>query len=280
MDIIGGKDLSEEIRAELREANAKTGLVPLLAIIVVGDDRENLLYIGLKQRAMEAIGGKTRIVALPSNVSKDSLLEEIELLNADAEIHGILLQLPLPAALIPFQEEFLEAISPQKDVDGFNPSSRGRLMGDQPGFISCAALACMEVSRRFATPLKGKSVLLVGDSFDVIQPLAILFLKESALVTTIPRFDPVYFKQADITVIEKGNPLLVKDGAKPGSLLIDAGFHFHQEHMCGNVDRDAMKPIDGHLLAVPGGMGPILIAELLRNVCEAAQKANRGGIGE
>jgi len=139
----------------------------------------------------------------------------------------------------------------------------------------------MEVSQRYHSPLKNKSVLLVGDSFDVIKPLALLYMREGARVTVLPDYDPSYLKDADIAVIEKGGPLLVKNaGVKTGSLLIDAGFFWHNDHLCGNIDRDSFENAKGHLLPSPGGMGPLLIAELMANLSRAAKQSKEGNDGE
>jgi methylenetetrahydrofolate dehydrogenase (NADP+)/methenyltetrahydrofolate cyclohydrolase len=146
-------------------------------------------------------------------------------------------------------------------------------MGAEPDFISCAALACMEVSRRYMSPLADKRVLLVGNSFDVIQPLALMFIKAACSVSIIPRYYPAALQDMDIAIIENGTPLVVnQEGVKSGALLIDAGFHWHQERVCGNIDREAMAKVEGYLLPVPGGMGPLLIAQLMVNLSQAAQK--------
>ncbi len=273
MEIISGKTISDEIRAVLKEKNARTGTCPCLAIIDVGNNQENALYIGLKQSAIDAIGGKAKIIKMPEDTRRESLLEQIRNLNQDREVDGILLQLPIPDSLEPFREEFLEAIAPYKDVDGFSPVNRGRLMGAEPSFISCAALACIDICHRFRSPLAHQKVLLVGDSFDVIQPLALMFIKELCEVAIIPQYYPEAMQDIDIAIIEKGTPHLVDhQGVKAGALIIDAGFHWFQDRTCGNVDRDGMAGVEGHLLPVPGGMGPLLIAHLMKNLSQASGK--------
>jgi methylenetetrahydrofolate dehydrogenase (NADP+)/methenyltetrahydrofolate cyclohydrolase len=273
MEIISGKAIADEIKARLKESNEQAGITPCLAVIDVGDNKENSLYINLKKNAIDAIGGSARITKLPEDVKREELLLHIKQLNQDKEVDGILLQLPLPEHLESFQEEFLEAIAPDKDVDGFCPRNRGRLMGSESAFISCAALACVDICYRFMSPLAGKKVLLVGDSFDVIQPLALMFMKELCELVIIPQYYPEAMKDIDIAIIEKGLPLGVKnEHVKAGVLLIDAGFHWYQERVCGNVDRDAVAGVGGYLLPVPGGMGPLLIAHLMENLCRAARK--------
>ena len=273
MKIISGKAIADEIKANLREANTSQGVSPGLVVIDIGENKENALYIGLKKNAVEAIGGRIRIINLAADASREEVLTIIQAANRDLAVDGILLQLPLPETLEPYRQDFLEAISPQKDVDGFNPHNRGLLMGAEPYFISCAALACMDISRRYMKPIFGKKVLLVGDSFDVIQPLALMFIKESCQVTVIPEYHPSCMEDMDIAIIENGAPLVVnQEGVKEGALLIDAGFHWHQDRVCGNIDKDAVAGLDGYLLPVPGGMGPLLIASLMENLSRAARK--------
>lgn len=273
MEIISGKAIADELKANLRSYNANAGISPCLAVIDVGDNKENELYIGLKKAAVQAIGGSTRIIHLDQAVKSEAVVEKIQELNQDPAVDGILLQLPLPAGLDQYQEDFLEAIAPHKDVDGFCPRNRGLLMGDKPGFISCAARACMDICSRYMSPLAGKRVLLVGNSFDVIQPLALMFIKALCRVAIIPQYAREAIKDMDIAIIESGFPLVVENaGVKPGALLIDAGFHWHQERVCGNIDRDAFAELEGYLLPVPGGMGPLLIAQLMVNLSHAAQK--------
>ena len=273
MQIISGKTIADEIKVKLKESNGAAGISPCLAIINIGDNKENLLYIGLKKTAVDAIGGQSRIINLAEDTQPEQLLEIIQDLNRDAGVDGILLQLPLSPALEAYREEFLQAIVSHKDVDGFSPLNRGLLMGAEPAFISCAAMACMDVCHKYLKSLEGKKVLLVGNSFDVIQPLALMFIKEACEVNIIPRYYPAAMQDIDIAVVEHGAPLVVKkQGIKPGALLIDAGFHWHQEKVCGNVDRDELADAEGYLLPVPGGMGPLLIAQLMENLCKAARK--------
>lgn len=273
MNIISGKEISDEIRARLKDSNTQNGLTPCLAIINVGDDKENLIYIGLKDKAVATMGGKTRLENLPAEADKQSILKLIADLNQDNEVDGILFQLPLPEALQVYQDEFLTAIDPAKDVDGFHPVNMGRLLSKTPGFISCAALACMDVCKRSVDKLAGKKVLLVGESFDLIKPLALMFMEEGCQVTVAPAYKAADIAAADIAVIEKGSPRVVKaESIKAGALIIDAGFYYEETGLFGNVDKEAVSGAEGSLLPVPGGMGPILIAKLLENLCQAANK--------
>lgn len=272
MELICGKDISTEIRNQLKENLAREGLNPCLAVINVGDDKENLIYIGLKENAIDTSGGKTHIANLPSHATKEEVLNLINELNQDREVDGILLQLPLPKELQPYEQEFLSAVDPAKDVDGFHPVNMGKLVNGTPGFISCAALACMDISKRYKAPLVGKKVLLVGNSFDLIKPLTLMYIQESCQVLVTPQYKPDLMEGIDIAVIETGGPHIVKAaGVKEGALLIDAGFYYDQNSLFGNVDKEDLAGIDGHLLPVPGGMGPMLITKLLENLCMAAR---------
>lgn len=276
MEIISGTVIANEIKSSLKEKNQAGGIQPCLAMVLVGDDRDSLVYVGLKQKALEASGGRGELIQLPAAVSLDELIKVVEKLNADSAIDGILVQLPLPGELNDHQEEVLAAIAPAKDVDGFCPVNRGLLVGEHPGFISCAALACMDAVKRVAgTVLNDKKVLLIGDSFDVIKPLALMFMNEKCRVTLIPDFDPEVLKSFDIIVIEKGAAQVLKgEYLKDGAVVIDAGFYWYQDHMCGNVENASTKAVNGYLLPVPGGMGPLLIAKLMENVNLAARRGN------
>jgi methylenetetrahydrofolate dehydrogenase (NADP+)/methenyltetrahydrofolate cyclohydrolase len=211
---------------------------------------------------------------LPGDITKEELLAKINALNNEPGVDGILVQLPLPGSLTQFQDEVLHAIKPGKDVDGFNPRNRGLLMGGNPDFISCAALACMDIINRTVDNLEGCKVTLIGNSFDVIQPLSIILNTKSCVVTVAPDYAREYVQDSDIVVVEKGDPLAAKgEHFNDGALVIDAGFHWHNNHTCGNVDRDSVEQVNGSLLPVPGGMGPILIAKLTENLCLAAHRS-------
>ncbi len=273
MDIINGNLIAEEIRMQVRDQVLAAGISPHLAIVVVGDHYESLVYIGLKDKAVSFTGGKTSHISVKADASKETLLQTIQQLNDDPLVDGILLQLPLPGPLAEHTEDFLAAISPLKDVDGFHPLNQGRLMHGDPYFVSCAALACQEVIQRSRGSVQGKHAVLVGDSFDLIQPLAVLLMKEACQVTVIPQM-PIDkpLPGADYYIIEKGRPEMVRpEQITPGSLVLDAGFYWHLDHMCGNVDRNAVAALEGDLLPVPGGLGPILVAQLVRNLLKAAQ---------
>ncbi|MEN6348398.1 MAG: bifunctional 5,10-methylenetetrahydrofolate dehydrogenase/5,10-methenyltetrahydrofolate cyclohydrolase [Syntrophomonas sp.] len=276
MKIISGTEISQEIRKNLQEANQRDGISPVLAIILVGDNKEDMIYVGLKEKAVKSIGGQARLVCLPQNVTKPELIANIGSLNQDDTVDGILLQLPLPQHLEKDVEEILSTIRPDKDVDGFSPINRGLLSGNSPSFASCAALGCMEIINRIFPSLEGRKALLAGNSFDLIIPLGILLIKRGCRLTVIPDYDPCLIKGNDILVIEKGAARIARgEDMEPGMLVIDAGFYWGAGGSCGNVDRKAVEGTDGYLLPVPGGLGPLLITKLMENLITAARR-NRG----
>ena len=275
MEIINGNELAKKIKSSLREDHTN-GLRPVLAIVLVAGDEESRVYVGLKEKAVHDIGGVCRQIITPGDITKDKLIMLINELNNDDTVHGILLQLPLPEGLQSSVEEILSAIDPQKDVDGFTPANRGLLSTDSQFFTSCAALGVHLVISQILADLNGKEIILVGDSFDVITPLAIMLMQAGSRVRLESDYTPAMLKNADAMVIEKGRPEIVKgEHLEHSLLLIDAGFYWENGRTVGNVDRDSVKECAGWLLPVPGGLGPILIAMLMKNLCQAARQRNR-----
>ncbi len=274
MTPIMGAQIANDIKNRLREENAREGLKPSLAVILVGDQPDSSLYVTLKEKAVDHIGGHFRLERLSGQCDRIDILGLINSMNEDPEVDGIILQLPLPGELGKFQDEFLEAISPGKDVDGFNPHNRGLLLGGQAGFVSCAALACMEVIQGVIPVLKGIKVNLVGDSFDLIMPLALLLLREQCRIGLFPEFTGEILNNCDILVIENGGPAVVREIPDGGpGLLIDAGFYMLDGRITGNASQKDLAGFTGQLLPVPGGLGPILIAKLMENLNLAARRA-------
>lgn len=273
MTPISGAIIADEIKGRLREQNLLEDIKPLLAVILVGEQPDSAIYVSLKEKSVNYISGRFRLEKLGDGCSKAELLALIHTLNQDADVDGIILQLPLPDALEPHRDEFLAAISPTKDVDGFHPQNRGMLLGGEPHFISCAALACMEVMRRYITFQKGPRVNLIGNSFDLIMPLALLLLKENCRVALFPDFSFDGLVNCDAAVIEKGGPAAVRQIPDDGpGLLIDAGFYFTDDGSVGNVSPTDLENYPGRLLPVPGGLGPVLIAKLMENLNLAARR--------
>ncbi|MEN6389320.1 MAG: bifunctional 5,10-methylenetetrahydrofolate dehydrogenase/5,10-methenyltetrahydrofolate cyclohydrolase [Syntrophomonas sp.] len=271
MEAISGAQIAGEIRDRLRNENTRLGLMPCLAVILVGSQEDSAMYVRLKEKAALDIGGRFCLETLPEAASADALLELIERLNRDDTVDGIILQLPLPAHLEPQRETFLKAIEPLKDVDGFHQENRGSLLGGEPAFTSCAALACLEVIERYAKPLQDKRVLLVGESFDLIMPLTLLLMKARCRVAVVPEPSGELLDNCDIAVVEQGGAGIIKNLGQDGpELILDAGFYVTPQGLQGNVEREQLSRFSGRLLPVPGGMGPILVAKLMENVTLAA----------
>lgn len=273
MKIISGSELAKDIRQTLREQNARDSLRPVLAIIVVGDYEESQVYVGLKEKAVQDIGGICRQVVVPANITKSKLINLILDLNGDESVDGILLQLPLPEGLQSSVEEILSAIKPAKDVDGFTPANRGLMSTGSQYFTSCAALGCLYVMEQVYNDLKNREAVLIGDSFDVITPLAIMLMQTGSRVKLEPEYHPRLVGPADIMVIEKGRPEIVRgEHLEHPLLLIDAGFYWENGRTVGNVDRNSVAGKEGWLLPVPGGLGPLLIAMLMENLSRASRQ--------
>lgn len=271
MQIVSGAQIATEIKAQLYRENQAHGLSPALAVILVGADQDSRVYVELKQKATASIGGNCQVIGLAEDISASALFAEIKRLNDDRQVHGIILQLPLPPALQTRQDDFLAAIRPDKDVDGFNPLNRGLLIGGRPLFASCAALACLEVVSRHIPNLQGRRAVLIGDSFDLVLPLAIMLVEQGCEVEVKPVWTANGPIKADILVAEKGGPDMI--GAADltaGMLVIDAGFYWDKSGVKGNVNKEDVAKLMGTLLPVPGGMGPVLIAKLMRNLSRAA----------
>lgn len=270
--MIQGQEIAAEIKERLRQEVKKRGMVPGLAVILVGDDAESMHYVQLKQRAVEFIGGRCEIINPPANISRADLIERIEQLNQDEKTHGILVQLPLPGSLNADEEMVLASIDVNKDVDGFHPFNQGRLFTGQAELVSCAALSCMELIERCVEP-EGKHAVLIGDSMDLIQPLALLLLARGSRVEIIPEVDgwEEAARRGEILVVEKGAPQMVTgEKVREGAVVIDAGFYWEPGKVCGNVDTESVQGMAGWLAPVPGGIGPVLIAKLLENLVQAS----------
>lgn len=271
MQIVSGAQIATELKEQLCRENQARGLTPTLAVILVGVDQDSQVYVKLKEKATASIGGYCRVICLAADISASALFAEIKRLNDDQQVHGIILQLPLPPALQTQQDDFLAAIRPDKDVDGFNPLNRGLLIGGRPLFVSCAALACLEVISRHIPNLQGRRAVLIGDSFDLVLPLTAMLVEQGCQVEVRPVWKANGTIQADILVAEKGQPDMI--GAAhlaAGMLVIDAGFYWDKSGVKGNVNKEDSAALAGILLPVPGGMGPLLIAKLMQNLSRAA----------
>lgn len=283
--IIDGKHLSKQIRAEIAvsvKAMTDAGQTPPgLAVIIVGDDKASHVYVNSKRRACEAAGIYSPEITLPGQTTQSELLTEIRRLNQDAQINGILLQLPLPDHLD--QLEALKAIDPEKDVDGFHPLNVGYLSLGVDTFVPCTPLGIMEIFKRYNISIEGKTALIVGRSNIVGKPMAVLLAKANATVTIAhsrTRELPALVGNADILVVGIGKPEFVKgEWVKPGSVVIDVGTNSVDDpsspkgyRLVGDVEYGPAAERAGYITPVPGGVGPMTIAMLLVNTLKAKQK--------
>ena len=276
--LIDGVALSRHLRSEVanRAAALKArGITPGLAVVLVGENSASQVYVRNKVKACQESGLHSVLDQYPATTSEDALLASIDALNRDPAIHGILVQLPLPAHID--AQKVIEAISPAKDVDGFHVSSAGALLVGQAGFWPCTPYGCMKMLDSIGYELKGKHAVVIGRSNIVGKPMALMLLHKNATVT-ICHSATVDLKamtlQADVIVAAVGKlNVLTADMVKPGAVVIDVGMNRNaQGKLCGDVDFDGVRQVASHITPVPGGVGPMTITMLLVNTLEAAEK--------
>ena len=276
--------IREEVEAKVEELKAEHGVVPGLATVLVGENPASQTYVSMKERQCEQAGMRAFGYHLPADISQDELVSEIEALNADPDVHGILVQLPLPDHLD--EDETLAAIALEKDVDGFHPLNIARLtlQDVEPTFAPCMPLGCIELLDRYDVDIKGKEAVVLGPSNIVGLPTALLLLHRGATLSVChPHTEDLAgaSRRADILVAAIDQPGMVKgDWVKPGAAVIDVGWSRVKDEtakkgyrVVGNVDFDEVKEVAGHLTPVPGGTGPMTIAMLLQNTLVSAQRA-------
>jgi len=275
--LIDGKAISADLRAELTaEAAAlrQSGLTPCLAVVLVGDDPASHTYVRYKHRAAAAIGIRSQDRLLPATTTQAELLTLVRSLNRDPDVHGILVQLPLPGGLD--AAEVIRAIDPAKDVDGLHPLNAGALFTGAPGFVPCTPAGILELLRRQGAALDGAEAVVVGRSNLVGKPTAMLLLREHATVTLChshTRNLPGVCRRADVLVVAAGRPRMVTaEYVKLGATVIDVGTSRVDGKRCGDVDFEAVREVAGALTPVPGGVGPMTIAMLMRNTLLAARQ--------
>ena len=275
--IIDGNALSKQLRNDvsLRVNVLKSrGVTPGLAVIVLGDNPASAVYVRNKVKACQDSGLHSVLEKYPDSLSEAALLARIETLNHDATIHGILVQLPLPAHID--AHKVIEAISPHKDVDGFHVASAGALMVGQPGFWPCTPYGCMKMIESISYDLRGKHAVVIGRSNIVGKPMALMLLQKNATVTichSATRDLKAMTLQADVIVAAVGKRnVLTADMVKPGAVVIDVGMNRNDEgKLCGDVDFEGVKNVAGFITPVPGGVGPMTITMLLVNTLQAAE---------
>ena len=270
--IIDGKKIAADIREQLKQKIAALPSAPQLAIVLVGNDEPSLIYVRNKQKAAAQIGLLSQLHHLDENISEEELLKIIAQLNADSEINGIIVQLPLPKHLN--TNRIINAISPLKDVDGFHPYNTGMLQNNEkPYFIAATPLGVMQLIKSVSPNLSGKNVVLIGASLIVGRPLATLLLNQECTVSIThaqTRKIKELTSKADILVAACGVAKLVKaDWIKENAILIDVGINRENGQLCGDIDFDDVKNKALAITPVPGGVGPMTIAMLLSNTVDA-----------
>ena len=275
--IIDGKKISDELKLELKEKVAQykaEGVAITLAVIQVGNDKASSVYVGNKKKACEFIGIQSLAYELPESTTQEELLSIIEELNGRKDVNGILVQLPLPKHID--EDRVIESIDAKKDVDGFHPMSVGALSIGKKGFISCTPYGIIELLKRTGIEIDGKECVIVGRSNIVGKPMSMLMLRENATVTTAHSHTKnlkEVCKRADILIVAIGKPKFINaDYVKEGAVVIDVGIHRNENNkLCGDVDYEDVFPHASAITPVPGGIGPMTIAMLMKNCVNAVE---------
>ena len=277
--VLAGKDFAAQIK-EVAKKQAESfkkqyGVTPGLAVVIVGSDPASQVYVRNKHKACEALGIYSEVIVLPEDTTKEALLAQIDALNSSRKIHGILVQLPLPAALGSAEAEILDRIDPKKDVDGFHPVNVGRLVTGQPALVPCTPAGCIRMLELAAIPMDGAHAVIIGRSNIVGKPMMNLLLQKNATVTVCHSHTKnlaEITRTADILVAAVGQPRFVTaDMVKPGAVVIDVGINrIAPKQLVGDVDFTAVQEVAGAITPVPGGVGLLTIAMLMQNTITAA----------
>ncbi len=279
--ILSGKTYAQELKNQakinLTELIRQTGVTPGLAVIIVGADPASQVYIRNKHRTCREMGINSQVISLPENTGKSALITAIKKLNEDVSVHGILLQLPLPKTLQPYESEILYNINPSKDVDGFHPVNVGKLSIGEKCMVPCTPLGCIKMLESAGIPIDGKNAVIIGRSNIVGKPMANLLLAKNATVTICHSHTQNLkdiTRTADILIAAVGHPAFVTaDMIKPGAAIIDVGINrIAPKKLVGDVDFTAVKEKAAFITPVPGGVGLLTIATLMQNTIEAARQ--------
>ena len=275
-NIIDGIKISTEIRKEIKETISESKITPALAVIQVGDNKASRIYIKNKKKACEEVGIRFEHIKFNDTISEELVINEIKRLNNDISINGILVQLPLPLG---FDEgKIINTISPVKDVDGLTYQNVGNLVLENDCLVPCTPLGVMELLKAYNVRLSGKNVCLVGRSNLVGKPLIQLLLRNDATLSVCHSKSldiKNHTKQADVLIVAAGHPnLITKDMVKDGVVIIDVGINKEGNLLCGDVDFDGVSKKASLITPVPGGVGPMTVACLLKNVVKAYQIQN------
>ena len=273
-NIIDGKAISAAVKEQVRDEIARDKLTVGLAVVIVGDDPASRVYVNNKKKACEFCGIKSYEYALPAETTQEELLELVDTLNADKNVNGILVQLPLTKHLD--EKAVIERISPDKDVDAFHESNVGRIMIGNYSFLPCTPAGCMELIHSTGVEVAGKECVVIGRSNIVGKPMAMLLLHENGTVTVCHSKThnlAEVCRRADILIAAVGRPNFVTaDMVKPGAVVIDVGINrLDNGKLCGDVKFDEVSEIAGWITPVPGGVGPMTIAMPMRNTVTAAR---------
>lgn len=278
--IIDGKAISaaerEDIKAETEEFIKERGYRPGLAVVIVGEDPASKVYVRNKHKACEQVGFLSRVYELPESTTQDQLSSLIRELNEDENIHGILVQLPLPRHLD--EDRVISEIRPEKDVDAFHIQNVGKIMLGKYDFLPCTPAGIMVLLKRSGIDPDGKECVIIGRSNIVGKPMAMLMMHANATVTVCHRHTrdlAAVVRRADIVIVAVGKPKFLKaDMVKPGAVVIDVGMDRDENgKLCGDVDFDEVSKIASAITPVPGGVGPMTITMLLRNTLTAAKRS-------
>ncbi|MCU0632097.1 MAG: bifunctional methylenetetrahydrofolate dehydrogenase/methenyltetrahydrofolate cyclohydrolase FolD [Methanolinea sp.] len=271
--ILDGKKISESRLARLKEGIDASGLFPELATLIVGEDPASQMYVRMKHRACEQVHIRSRGITLPASSTTEEVLEQVRRLNDEGDVSGILVQLPLPAQVD--THRVVEAVLPEKDVDGFHPVNLGRLFTGTPVYSPCTPKGIMTLLEEYGVEPEGMHAVVLGRSIEVGRPMAAILLNASATVTICHRRTrdlPGIARQADILVAAVGKARFVgPEMVKQGAVVIDVGTNQSGGKLCGDVDFDRVRDIAGAITPVPGGVGPMTIASLMENTFLAAR---------
>ncbi|MEO0254508.1 MAG: tetrahydrofolate dehydrogenase/cyclohydrolase catalytic domain-containing protein [candidate division WOR-3 bacterium] len=282
--ILDGKLVSSEWRKEIHEKVLELkekGITPFLNVFLIGDNPASLLYVKNKKQTAEKIDIKCEIIHFPGDISKEKLKEEIKIKGEDKNVHGIIVQLPLPNHLDP--EEIAEFIPPEKDVDGFTPYNLGKLVRGDPVFIPATPYGILKILDYYKISVTGKHVVIVGRSNIVGKPMALsLLLKGRDATVTVCHSKTENLnkitQEADILIVAAGvKRLIKKDFVREGQVVIDVGIHKEGDSWIGDVDFEEVKDIVDYITPVPGGVGPMTVAGLLANTCKSAELLIKNG---
>jgi methylenetetrahydrofolate dehydrogenase (NADP+)/methenyltetrahydrofolate cyclohydrolase len=273
--VLDGRPVARAIRGRLAQRVAvlrARGIAPCLAVVLVGDDPASLVYVGQKEKACREVGIESRVLRLPASSSAPAVLSAVEGLGADAAVHGIIVQQPLPGHLD--ASAAVGAVPPGKDVDGLHPYNAGRLMRSEPGFVSCTPRGVMALLEAYDIRVAGRTAVVVGRSTLVGRPMGMLLLAADATVAFCHSRTAnlgEWTRRADVLVVAAGRPALVRpDMVRPGAAVVDVGISRIDGRLQGDVD-PAVAEVAGALSPVPGGVGPLTVAMLLDNTVQAAE---------